>query len=83
MYNKDYRQVNGLVNENIILKQLHSIYLEKALLQPCRYDHLSRPGIEVIMLINHNWPVNAFTFTFLLQNRNLTASFSDISFSQT
>ena len=32
------------------------------------------------MLINHNWPANALTFTFLLQNRNLTTSFSDISF---
>ena len=26
MYNEDHRQVNGLVNENIILRQLHSIY---------------------------------------------------------
>lgn len=40
MYNEDYRQVNGLASENIILKQLHFIYYEKALLQSCRYDPL-------------------------------------------
>ena len=33
MYNEDYRQVNRLVNENIILKQLHCIYCIKK--KPC------------------------------------------------